>query len=392
MKTSRKVISIALSVAALNASAQLHLITGSPGPKAPTGYVSTLFRLTASGSVEKVEDLVTEPIGTDWIAASQDLRTAVLAPRARDQDLVVVSFDKAAIVKRCRKPDTGKALIEQWLWDTPDRGPVYADYLALGYQAQLRAMVLDPSIPCNQSFITISPLDAKYLASSGSAGVAGAGGQDDMQAMVEKDGTVSRFFPYGVGKAYFDYRVPPGLYSDFAHPNTFVFANNSQLFVVCMFDDGRPSSRRVLVFRKSDKTWHRIPDLIESTSYERAFGNFIASVAAVRKGGNLRESAGRREWRTEDARTGPMMGAIFLVSPFVFPGRLYLYDASTERVYTIATNQGDSEILLVEDGVVYYRASDRLYSATITASGLTPGRLLATSDIIRDAHWTFIKH
>jgi hypothetical protein len=76
----------------------------------------------------------------------------------------------------------------------------------------------------------------------------------------------------------------------------------------------------------------------------------------------------------------------------VFPGRMYLYDVDTERVYTITTNQGDSEVLLVENNVAYYRASDRLYSVPITEKGLGTARLLATHEAIRDAHWAFIKH
>jgi hypothetical protein len=85
------------------------------------------------------------------------------------------------------------------------------------------------------------------------------------------------------------------------------------------------------------------------------------------------------------------MRGLFHDSYAVFPGRLYLYDVSTDRAYTIVTNQGDSEVLLVQDGVVYYRASDRLYSATIANKGLSPGRLLLTSEVIRDAHWAFVK-
>jgi hypothetical protein len=71
---------------------------------------------------------------------------------------------------------------------------------------------------------------------------------------------------------------------------------------------------------------------------------------------------------------------------------LHLYDIDNEKVYTIETHQGDSEVLLIEDGVVYYRASDRLYSAPITALGLGSARLVATDEAIRDAHWSFIKH
>jgi len=41
----------------------------------------------------------------------------------------------------------------------------------------------------------------------------------------------------------------------------------------------------------------------------------------------------------------------------VYPGKLHLYDVDTERTYTISTKQGDSEILLVDNNTVYYRAS-----------------------------------
>ena len=382
----------AFLLASLPAPAQLHLITGSPDSKSPIGYTSGLFRVSGQGAIESVEDLVTDSQGTDWIAASQELRKAVLVPELASQPVVVVDFDKAGVVKKCEKPKQNTGLIEQWLWDPPAKGPAYVEFLAVGSQVKLRAMVLDPSVPCSESFVTEVPSDAKYLVASSSGAVAHSGSGDYMAAMIEKDGTVSRFFPYGTAKAYFDYQVPTSLSSEFEQPNTFVEGNNAQIFVLCLFDDGRPASRRILIFRKSDKSWHRMPDFGEGTSFERAFGNYIAVAAALRKGSTQQENAGRAEWRTEPSKTGPSVSALFQRSPFVFPGRLYLYDTSNERVYSIDTKQGDSEILLVEDGVVYYRASDRLYSATITASGLTPGRLLATSDIIRDAHWAFIKH
>jgi hypothetical protein len=76
----------------------------------------------------------------------------------------------------------------------------------------------------------------------------------------------------------------------------------------------------------------------------------------------------------------------------VYPGRIHLYDAATERVRDIVTNQGDSEVILVEGGTVYYRASDRLYSAVITEAGLGPARLLVAGEAIRDAHWAFFRH
>jgi hypothetical protein len=65
---------------------------------------------------------------------------------------------------------------------------------------------------------------------------------------------------------------------------------------------------------------------------------------------------------------------------------------ATDRHYTITTNQGDSEIILVDNDTVYYRVSNRLYSAPIPATSIGAAKLLATDELIRDAHWAFLKH
>jgi hypothetical protein len=75
----------------------------------------------------------------------------------------------------------------------------------------------------------------------------------------------------------------------------------------------------------------------------------------------------------------------------VLPGKLHLYDVETEQLYTINTEQGDSEIVLVEADVVFYRVSDRLYSVSLRETGLGEPRLLCTDELIRDAHWAFMK-
>ena len=392
MTTRLVAVGLALVLGGSTASAQLHLITGSPIPEETVGFPSGLFRISGTGAVEKVVDLMTSP-GTDWIAASQDLRKAVLAPKNPwRQPVVVVDFDTPTAVKRCQEPyDT--FIVARWLLDLPDRGPAYSEVLSPGgHVIEMRSMVLDRSVPCDQSFAKIDPSDARYLIASGQAGVADVGGYDWMGVLINDDGTITRLYPDGTA-AVFPYRVPAGMFRDLAHRSCMLIANTRQLLAVSVIDYAAPATYRLLIFRKGDQTWHRVPYMGESTSYERAFGDYIAEVAAIRKGpGVTAESAGRAEWTKERTATGPGMSRRFAASYAVFPGHLYLYNAATGQTYTNNTHQGDSEILLVEDGVVYYRASDRLYRATIGADGLSAGTLLATSDVIRDAHWAFIKH
>ena len=54
--------------------------------------------------------------------------------------------------------------------------------------------------------------------------------------------------------------------------------------------------------------------------------------------------------------------------------------------YTIVTNQGDSEVLLTEKNTVYYRVNDSLYQVSIDGKVLGSPRLVAKSDMLRDAH------
>ena len=101
------------------------------------------------------------------------------------------------------------------------------------------------------------------------------------------------------------------------------------------------------------------------------------------------QSPGRKEWRTKKGKFGPAIDDSFLDSSVLFPGRLHIYNLETEKQFTIHTNQGDSEILLIDKDVVYYRSSDKLYAADITADRVGKPRLIATDELIRDTHRDF---
>jgi hypothetical protein len=76
-------------------------------------------------------------------------------------------------------------------------------------------------------------------------------------------------------------------------------------------------------------------------------------------------------------------------SHFLYPGGFDLFDLNNERTSTI--KQDDAEALLIEDGLLYYRVEDRLYSASLANSGIGAPTLIAADEAIWDAHWAFIK-
>jgi len=57
----------------------------------------------------------------------------------------------------------------------------------------------------------------------------------------------------------------------------------------------------------------------------------------------------------------------------------------------LSTRQADSEVLLIENDIILYRASDRLYQGRIAEGSITETRMIVQDEIIRDVHWAFMK-
>ena len=152
------------------------------------------------------------------------------------------------------------------------------------------------------------------------------------------------------------------------------------------------------MFRKSDQTWHILPQPREGRiTCLRGFGRYLTGLESRddrtpkdRIGHGLQKSPGRERWADHDSRWGPALEGR-LSGTHSYPGVLYVYDVDTEYLYTIRTNQGDSEVLLIDGRNVYYRAADQLFSAVIGERSIGPARLITTDDAIRDAHWAFVK-
>jgi hypothetical protein len=76
---------------------------------------------------------------------------------------------------------------------------------------------------------------------------------------------------------------------------------------------------------------------------------------------------------------------------FYRPGILYLFNTDTEKYIEWDTRQGDSEILLVQDEVVYYRVFDTIYKVSIE-NGEKLGQaelLVKDNQIVPYIHWAF---
>lgn len=150
-------------------------------------------------------------------------------------------------------------------------------------------------------------------------------------------------------------------------------------------------------------TWIRLPIPAGHGPNVRGFGTFLAwpesvyaefQEARVKADPKLASTralpSGASEWRKEDSKWGRSTEFGLTHSSTIHPGILHIFDVKTQRHFVLHTGQSDSEVLLIEGNVVYYRSSDRLFRAEIRDGQLTAHLQIARSDLIRDAHWAFI--
>ncbi len=73
------------------------------------------------------------------------------------------------------------------------------------------------------------------------------------------------------------------------------------------------------------------------------------------------------------------------------PGIMYLYNTISGHKIDLVTNEGDSQILLVDSNRVYYRVNDEIFvRSIINNERLGPPELLVKDRIVVDIHWAFI--
>lgn len=276
--------------------------------------------------------------------------------------------------------------------DSPSRGPTLVEAFWDGSGLAFWGLVMDPSIACDKSFLPLDANDLQFVLVHGSSGVADIGTSDFMGVVVDVTVTGDLKMLWAKeGETDFGYSLPPEMRSKVRHSEVDMAVNNRELLSLLLIDRTPSLKHQVVVLRKRDKTWHRVTIPSERLNWQRGFGSFIAFAEARAKDPQHTESAGRAEWRQTESKMGPSVQARFEKADVIFPGLLYIYNIETEKALTITTNQGDSEVLLIANSIVYYRASDRLYSAPITGDGIGEAKLLATDEAIRDVHWAFIK-
>jgi hypothetical protein len=371
------------SLTALAGHAQLYLLTASPTShdnEETPWYPSSILRPNAKGGVTEVRQIASS---VNWVGVSYDERKAVIItdPQHGFPNVLVVDFNKADVVKNCEWPrEVGASIIANWLAVQPGKG-LSLEWVVSEPEVKddsVAAILLDPSVPCEKSIWRPRSEDVRYVVAHGAAGMGGGVSQDTQIYGGSKDGSVFAFVGHAIPLGY---RIPASLMKGVLDSR--LLSNNQNVFSVSL-------GSKIGFFRKSDETWHEWQVPSQFPSLPRGFGRYLVAAEMRLSGPPVPNNAGEPEWRHEDSDRGPRTDAV--PNSDKLTGRLLIYDTTTEKEFSITTNQGDSEVLLIENGTVYYRAATRLYSAPIAKDGIGPAHKLATSELIRDAHWAFIRH
>lgn len=137
----------------------------------------------------------------------------------------------------------------------------------------------------------------------------------------------------------------------------------------------------------------------------RCFGFWLTGSVASHNENITFDSLGRVKEKVEFDRISPgkeyrRQKGTSLGTPFDFrtnfnklyyPGILYVLNAHTQKYIEWNTGQGDSEIILLQDGIIYYRINDEIYKRPIIeGKELGPEELLIKDPRVPDIHWAFL--
>lgn len=130
---------------------------------------------------------------------------------------------------------------------------------------------------------------------------------------------------------------------------------------------------------------------VGKNNLHRCFKEWLTGVVLNRTiESSYKTSIGVESRKKEQLETGLSLDFKTLKNNQIFEGKLFLFNTTTKKYIEIDTKQGDSEIILVEKEIVYYRVFDELYMGTIGNTKIENVTKIIKHPLIQDAHWAFI--
>jgi hypothetical protein len=153
---------------------------------------------------------------------------------------------------------------------------------------------------------------------------------------------------------------------------------------------------KILIYDKRIKEWSNYHFKGDLSSYALFDNWLVGEVINYYSNKSMIKTPGGK-YRSRTMRgTGMPMDFLFEEKKIYCPGILFLFNLKTRKyiewqTYQNGEPQGDSEIILVGDDIVYYRMNDEIYKAPIlNGEKLGKAQLLIKDPRVPDIHWAFI--
>ncbi len=376
---------------------QLYFVTGLATPKHPIQVPSSVFAVDSIRQITtKVTDLVDDSKGSDFVIVDHDLRIVVIgSPNVRPTRLVIIGMDAPARVRSIPIAYEG-SLIESFLFKAPERV-----LQALFTSSSNRRKLVGVDLRDGTAHELLWD-DYRFVRTEG---FWSPGDLHGYLSAFPKDGRVHIYPTFG--SAELGVQLPANFTSQ-PGESFLLDVNNDDMIVIGRYRKdqsvGDGGVHVLAVYDKKGQTWQDVTVAGAGASV-RGFGPWLAVGRAERKRpapkGPFevdprieRESPGRVFRNTVvnpkgREREQTSVDGLFKEVPFYFPGELHLYNVRSRKTYTIRTDQGDSEVLLVDADTVYYRVNDTLYKAAIGNDAIEDRIKIVTDDNVPLAHWLF---
>jgi hypothetical protein len=227
---------------------------------------------------------------------------------------------------------------------------------------------------------------------------------------------IAKGFGRKVGPIFYQ-QPPKDMYNSYSPALKSVRINDAHCMVI-LYDYSRPQKDKIgekyfLIYDKHIQEWYKHTVKGNATSIRSYDNGWVAGTIRDKDKGRYydkttarstneeydfkRESPGYEErdpmfYTRTDGVWGDCFDERIMSDGLYYPGLLYLFNVHTKDYIEWDTKQGDSEVLLVQDDMVYYRVNTKiLKSAIIDNQKLSEPELLIDDARVRDIHWAYLK-
>lgn len=179
-----------------------------------------------------------------------------------------------------------------------------------------------------------------------------------------------------------------------------VLINNEEVLVLYLYEKEKQSQWNKLKLRVLDKQnniWSNFTietSIVNIKSFERWLGGNSMVKEVYKKNEDDNITFKKEDWIKKKTQYGPLYLSLIDTDEsykFYSRGSLYLRNIDSKAIIAWETGQGDSEILLVQDEMVYYRVNDKIYRVPIiNGEKLGESELLVQDERVPDIHWAFL--